>query len=110
MARSLPRQNEIVVVIDEAGATAALTAARRSVRDCERALDVAQEAVHEALRVRKMVEALDAHEIPVDHRPRLILEMKALGKAADFDEHVRDYKTAFIITVSAASSSRRPSR
>jgi hypothetical protein len=89
-------------VIDEAGATAALTAARRALRDLiseHRELQHrAHGAVHEALRYRKMVEALDKHKIPDDHRPRLISEMSALGKAADFDEHVRDYKTAFIDT------------
>jgi len=89
------KQND-VEVIDAAGATATLQAARKYVRDCEKQLRAAHMAVHRALTARAMVDALDFHDIPKSHRPRLIVEMTALGKGADFIEHVRDYRAAFI--------------
>ena len=91
-------------VVDATGATAAILDARCQIRDLERELRNAHVKLHEALRVRKMVDALDAHEIPEAHRSRLIEEMTALGKGADFDAHVRDYRVAFIDTNSGSAS------
>jgi hypothetical protein len=104
------REQNDVEVIDEAGTAAALTIARKALRDREQDCVVARKRVHEALHLRKMVSALDGQHIPNAHRPRLIREMTALGKGADFDGHVRDYKTAIIDTHSGDASCNRESQ